>query len=164
MICIAYLEEIPAYKDDLLHAFIDNENIVTYIDSKDKEVYDPVDLIGKHIFPNPYVPDTQTEVKTYICMDIYVPRVKDKIFKDVQMVINIFSHKNMSTYKSKSRVDLINIEVDKILNGNMDFGIDAVELVSVMPYIPNTNFAGKQIIYNVPNFNQRRCKHNEHKI
>ena len=95
---MAYLEEIPIYKNELLHAFVENEKIVSYIDSKDESVTDPVDLIGLNIFPNPYVPDTQTEVKTYICIDVYVPRVKDKIFKDVQIVINIFSHKNMSTY------------------------------------------------------------------
>ena len=150
---IAYLEEIPSYKDDLLHAFIENEKIITLIGSKDENVQDPVDLIGINIFPNPYVPDTQSEVKTYLCMDIYVPHV-----------INIFSHKNMSTYKGKSRVDLLNIEVDKILNGSMDFGIDSVQLFSVMPYLPNNHFFGKQIIYTVQNFNQRRCRHNEHKI
>ena len=161
---MAYLEEIPEYKTDLLQSFINNEKIVTYIGNKDKEIQDPVDLIGINVFPFPYVPDTETEVKTYICMDIYVPRVKDMIFKDVQIVLNIFSHKEMGTYKGKSRVDLINIEVDKILNGSYDFGIDKVDLVSVMPYVPNSKFSGKQIIYNVPNFNQRRCKHNEHKV
>lgn len=161
---MAYLEEIPEYKTDLLHSFINNEKIVTYIGNKDKEIQDPVDLIGINVFPFPYVPDTETEVKTYICMDIYVPKVKDMIFKDVQIVLNIFSHKEMGTYKGKSRVDLINIEVDKILNGSYDFGIDKVDLVSVMPYVPNNKFSGKQIVYNVPNFNQRRCKHNEHKV
>ena len=161
---MAYLEEIPEYKTDLLQSFINNEKIVTYIGNKDKEIQDPVDLIGINVFPFPYVPDTETEVKTYICMDIYVPRVKDMIFKDVQIVLNIFSHKEMGTYKGKSRVDLINIEVDKILNGSYDFGIDKVDLVSVMPYVPNSKFSGKQIIYNVPNFNQRRCKHNEYKV
>ena len=161
---MAYLEEIPEYKKDLLQAFLNNEKIVTYIGNKDSSIQDPVDLIGKNVFPFPYVPDTETEVKTYICMDIYVPRVKDMIFKDVQIVIYVFSHKSMGTYKGKSRVDLINIEIDKILNGNYDFGVDKVDLVSVLPYVPNNNFSGKQIIYNVPNFNQRRCKHNEHKI
>lgn len=146
----------------MLRAFVGNENIVTYINNAN--IDDPVDLIGENIFPNPYIPDTQSEVKNYICMDIYVPRVKDMLFKDVQIVVNIFSHKNSSTYKGKSRVDLINIEVDKILNGNFDFGIDKVDLVSVMPYIPNSSFFGKQIIYTVPNFNQRRCKHNEHPL
>lgn len=146
----------------MLRAFVGNENIVTYINNAN--IDDPVDLIGENIFPNPYIPDTQSEVKNYICMDIYVPRVKDMLFKDVQIVVNIFSHKNSSTYKGKSRVDLINIEVDKILNGNFDFGIDKVDLVSVMPYIPNSSFFGKQIIYTAPNFNQRRCKHNEHPL
>lgn len=161
---MAYLEEIPEYKVDILQEFLRNENIFTYIGNKSDDIYDPVDLIGINVFPFPYVPDTETEVKTYICMDIYVPRVKDMLFKDVQIVVNIFSHKDMGTYKGKSRVDLINIEVDKILNGNYDFGIDKVDLVSVLPYIPNSKFSGKQIIYNVPNFNQRRCKHNEHKV
>lgn len=161
---MAYLEEIPEYKNDLLIAFANNADIRTYIHNLSDKVRDPVDLIGENIFPTPYIPDVQSEVKTYLCLDVYVPRVRDKIFKDVQIVINIFSHKQMSTYKNKSRVDLINIEVDKILNGNPDFGIDRAELVSVMPYIPNNNFFGKQIIYNVPNFNQRRCKHIEHKI
>lgn len=101
---------------------------------------------------------------TYICLDLYVPHVKDRIFKDVQMVVNVFSHKDHSTYKGDSRVDLINIEIDKILNGSMSFGIDAVELVSVMPYIPNNHYFGKQVVYHVPNFNQRRCRHNEHGI
>lgn len=161
---MAYLEEIPEYKVDLLQEFLKNDDIVKYIGNKSNDIYDPVDLIGENVFPFPYVPDTETEVKTYICMDIYVPRVKDMLFKDVQIVVNIFSHKDMGTYGGKSRVDLINIEVDKILNGNYDFGIDKVELVSVLPYIPNSKFSGKQIIYNVPNFNQKRCKHNEHKI
>lgn len=161
---MAYLEEIPEYKTNLLKAFVDNKNIVTYIDNQSKEIYDSADLIGVNIFPFPYIPDTQTEVMTYICLDIYVPKVRDKIIKDVQIVVNIFSHKEKSTYMGRSCVDMICIEIDKILNGNMDFGIDAADLVSVTPYTPNINHFGKQMIYNVPNFNQKRCIHNEHKI
>lgn len=148
----------------MLNAFVDSVNIVKYINNNDSSITDPADLVGINIFPTPYIPDTQSQVRNYICLDIYVPRVKDKLFKDVQIIVNIFSHKSASTYRGKSRVDLICIEIDKILNGNMDFGIDAVDLISVMPYIPNNNFFGKQIVYNVENFNQRRCKHNEHKI
>lgn len=159
---MAYLEEIPEYKSDILLTFAKNKNIMTYIGNE--KITDASDLLGENIFPNPYVPNTESEVKVYICLDIYVPRIKDKIFKDVQIVINIFSHKDKKSYKGKSRVDLLNIEVDKILNGNPDYGIDGVELVSVMPYIPNSTYFGKQIVYNVENFNQRRCKHNEHKI
>lgn len=161
---MAYLEEIPAYKEDILNAFIENKKIVEYIGNTDSDIEDPVDMIGKNIFPNPYVPDTQIVNKTYICLDIYVPRVHNKLFKDIQIVVDVFSHKGVSNYNGKSRVDLINIEIDKILNGNPEFGIDEVELISLLPYIPNKDFAGKQMIYKVPNFNQRRCRHNEHRI
>ena len=48
---MAYLEEIPEYKTDLLQAFLNNEKIVTYIGNKDKKIQDPVDLIGINVFP-----------------------------------------------------------------------------------------------------------------
>lgn len=158
---MAYLEEIPEYKDDILKTFIEKPNIVTYIDSKEAL---SIDLIGENIFPFPYVPGVQEEVKAFITMDIYVPRTRDKLIKDVQIVINVFTHKDKSLYKGKSRVDLLSIEIDKIMNGNYNFGIDAVDLVSVLPYNPGANYFGKQFIYNVQNLNQRRCRSNEHKI
>ena len=158
---MAYLEEIPEYKDDILKIFIQKENIVTYIDNKNCL---PIDLIGENIFPYPYIPQTQDEVKVYICLDIYVPRTRDKLIKDVQIVINVFAHKDKSLHKGKSRVDLLSIEIDKIMNGNYNFGIDAMELISVLPYNPNVNYYGKQFIYNSKNLNQRRCRSNEHKI
>lgn len=161
---MAYLEEIPEYKLDLLKLFVANDNIVKYIDSKDKTVEDAVDLIGKHVFPMHYIPDTETETKVYLCLDIFVPRVKDRMFKTAQIVINVFAHKDKTLVGYDSRVDMINIEIDKLLNGNMDFGIDEIELSSVSPYHPQTKFVGKQLVYNVMNFNQRRCKHNEHKV
>lgn len=158
---MAYLEEIPEYKSSILKTFISNENIITYIDNSSVI---PVDLIGENIFPFPYVPQTQDEVRMFLCVDVYVPKVRDKLLKDVQIVVNVFGHKDKSLYKGKSRIDLMAVEVDKILNGNYDFGIDAVELISVMPYCPHMNYFGKQLIYNVQHFNQRRGRGNEHKI
>lgn len=161
---MAYLEEIPVYKNAFLQALIDNQNIVTFLGNTGESVTQPADLIGVNIHPTPYIPDTPDAVMTYICFDVYVPKVKDRFYKDVQMIINIFSHKNQAPLNGKSRVDLLNIEVDKLLNGNMDYGIDAVELVSVLPYIPNNTYYGKQMIYNIPDFNQRRCRHHEHTL
>lgn len=161
---MAYLEEIPKYKDYLIHLIVENPKISVYTDNQGLES-DPSELICKNVFPYPYIPDTQTEVKTNICCDIYVPRVQDKIIKNVQIVINVFSHKDHSTYKGKTRVDLICTEIDKTLNGNQEFGIDTADLISVMPYyLAGNNYFGKQMIYNVQNFNQRRCRHNEHKF
>ena len=94
---MAYLEEIPEYKSDILLTFAKNKNIMTYIGNE--KITDASDLLGENIFPNPYVPNTESEVKVYVCLDIYVPRIKDKIFKDVQIVINIFSHKDKKRYK-----------------------------------------------------------------
>lgn len=166
---MAYLEEIPKYKNDLLYELYTNEKIIKYLDEDEIDGYD---LINKNIFPYPYIPNVETEVKTYIAFDVYVPRVQDKMFKTVQVVINLFSHKDVGTCTQiigdtcicDTIVDKLCIEIDKILNGSFDYGVDEVQLVSVMPYIPNPIFFGKTLIYNVPNFNQRRCKHNEHKI
>ncbi len=162
---MAYLEKIPDYKSNLINELVNSQNIIKYITGNSLgEYFNPDDLIGNNIFPNPYIPNAQSDAKTYICIDIYIPNVKDKYFNTIQIVVNVFSHNESTEYDGKSKVDLINIEIDKILNGNQNYGIDGVDLVSVMPYLPNDNFFGKQLIYNVQNLNQRRCKHNEHKL
>lgn len=153
-------------KKQLLQAIINNERIVDIIGNGEVAAgkFDPADLIGENVFPYPYIPETQADVKTCICFDIYAPRIEDKIFKTVQIVLNIFSHKNEKTYKNDVRVDILNVEMDKILNGNYGYGIDSVELKSVLPYCPNNNYYGKQLVYNVLKLNQKGCIHNEHKV
>lgn len=155
---MAYLENIPIYKNTLIRALIDNPKITEYIG---RIGVDPDELIGSNIYPFPYIPSTQETAKTYICCDIYVPRVQDMMFKDVQLVINVFSHKTIGTYYGKSRVDLLTSEIDKMLNGNQDYGIDAAQLKQVTPYIPNDLYFGKTMYYTALNFNQNRGQCNE---
>lgn len=159
---MAYLEEIPAYKNTLIRALIDNPKIVEYIGRTD--ITDPTDLIGQNIYPFPYVPSTQEEAKTYICCDLYVPRVYDMVHKDIQIEIRVFSHKGIGTYQGKSRVDLLSIELDKMLNGSQNYGIDAAQLKYVSPYIPNDSYFGKTLVYVSYNFNQNRGRGNEHPL
>lgn len=161
---MAYLEEIPKYKDALLRSLIANEKIIEYIGRTDIE--DPTDLIGVggNIYPYPYVPSTQEEARTYICFDIYVPSVQDMMFKDIQIAISVFSHKDVGSYQGKSRVDLIAIELDKLLNGNQDYGIDAAQLKQVSPYLPNDSYFGKTLFYRAYNLNQNRGRGNEHPL
>ena len=161
---MAYLEEIPKYKDALLRSLIANPKIVEYIGRTDLE--DPTDLVGTggNIYPYPYIPSTQDEARTYICFDVYVPSVQDMMFKDIQIAISVFSHKTIGSYQGVSRVDLLAIEIDKLINGNQDYGIDAAQLKQMSPYIPNDSNYEKTMFYRAYNLNQNRGRGNEHPI
>ena len=157
---MAYLEVIPRYKDKLFEQFTQNLTISRHT---------------SQILPYPFVPNEQTQNGTYLAFDLYVPQVRDKHLKDLQIVVNVFSHKEQICHEQnlyeqgsqeessdtqasapgENRVDLICAEIDRILNGNRDFGIDGVSLVSVLAHSPAKDYYGKQLTYAALDFNQK---------
>lgn len=138
---MAYLKEIPRYKAKLLESFTNNQ-----------ELSKP-DI---QIFPFFFVPNEQAQKGIYLTFDLYVPQIRDKNLKDIHIVVNVFSHKEHIVNGENNQVDVLCSEIDGILNGSQDFGIDHVNLVSVLSYSPAENYYGKQLIYAVLDFNQKR--------
>ncbi len=135
---MAYLEEIIRYKTKLLAQFDQNKTVSEHADQ---------------ILSYPFIPG-QTQKGTYVTFDMYVPQIRDKHLKDLQIVVNVFSH---GEHVSESnRVDLLCGEIDGMLNGSPDFGIEDVKLVSVLPYSPAENYYGKQLTYAILDFNQKK--------
>lgn len=151
---MAYLEEIMTYKQNLMYMFLQSEEITNLIDNPKSE-----SLSETNIFMYYYVPDTITTVGTYICFDVYAPRVQDRLLKNVELRIDIFSHQDsMATGLGYTRVDKLQSIIDKMLNGNKQFGIDEIELKSNVPLVVNNTHRGKTLYYQVLNFNQDKLK------
>ena len=72
------LKDIGVYKNRLLTTIMNSDDVCEVILGTG---YDKTDvdeqLIYKHIFPYLYVDDTQTEAKTYVCIEVSVPRTHD---------------------------------------------------------------------------------------
>lgn len=157
---MAYLEEVYQAKNKIITLLLNDTEIVKTIDPDFIEI--PDDLINENVYRSLYIPDAQSEAKTYICLEIEVPKIYNKLIKYLDIHIWIFSSQSISdTGNGYTRVDYIQSRIDKIMNGNYDFGIDEVGLRSSYIFRPNAKFGGKELIYRVPEFNQKRCGEND---
>lgn len=152
------LKDIGVYKNRLLTTIMSSEDVCELILGKG---YDKTDvdeqLIYKHVFPYLYVDETQTEVKTYICMEVSVPRTMDFTYKDMKVDIWCYCHKNIMKYSKKgflgTRSDILSDMVDRLLNSSNNYGIGRLKLQSCVPLNISTNYYGRHLTYGCAEFN-----------
>ena len=150
---MAYLEEIYKIKNAVIDLILESQPIIDAIDNSDGLT--GKDLIDENIYRDLYIPDTLAEAKTFICLTAYVNKVQGKLYKDVSLNFYIFTHQSiMNLNDTYTRVDCIQSEIDKIINGNFDFGIDMAGLKGSYQFRPNAKFGGVELTYNIPNLNQ----------
>lgn len=115
---------IADWKEQILSDIQNDEMILKVLGVTDDEIEDG--LMYKRLFPYSYVYETQTEVLTYICVEINIDRTNDFRFRNdlyVRPIITfrIIGHqddlriKNMNTYKN--RLDYIAELIDEKYNG-----------------------------------------------
>lgn len=152
---MAYLEEIMAVKNNIIDKLINSSSIVNAINNTSIET--PDQLIGKNIYRDLHIPsdESDAEAKTYICLGVFVKKITNEYIKYLDLHFWIFSHQNIiDTGKGYSRVDFIQSEIDKIMNGSYQFGIDKAELKGSYPFKPNILYNGVELVYRVPNLNE----------
>lgn len=150
---MAYFEEVMAVKNDIISKLINSKPIVDTINNTSIEA--PDQLIGKNIYRDLYIPDTSSEAKTYVCLGVFVTKFDGRLIKYLDLHFWIFAHQNiMDTGLGYSRVDKIQSEVDKLMNGSYQFGVDKAELKGSYKFRPNATHGGVELVYRVPNLNQ----------
>lgn len=132
-------DEIIDYKNRILRDLLHNDNellsadLVNAIDSDYIGAED--DLVYERIFPYLHIPETQTEALSYITFKVEMPRVSTKnyFFKDMVITINVIVHEGvmkMPARYSATRADYIASIINKMFNGNKNYGTVALEYVS----------------------------------
>lgn len=152
---MAYLEEVMTVKNDIINKLINSKPIVDTINNTSIEA--PDQLIGKNIYRDLYVPSDESdfEAKTYICLGVFVTKITNQLIKYLDLHFWIFTHQNiLDTGLGYSRVDKIQSEIDKIMNGSYQFGIDKAELKGSYQFRPTASYGGVELVYRVPNLNQ----------
>lgn len=149
------LNEFFDYKNKLMETLCRNENIVRLItDSKDAPVPNYT-LAYNHIYPFEYVPDTVAEGHTFICFDVDIARVSDKVYYKPALYIWVFTHKSkMRLEEGGIRTDQLAVEINKELSGSRYFGLGELELYSVGRFAPITDFQGRVMAYSATDFNR----------
>lgn len=152
------LKDIGVYKNRLITTIIKSEDICELILG---EGYDKTDvdekLTYKNIFPYLYVDETQTETKTYICIEVSVPRTYDFTYKDMKVDIWCYCHKDIMEYRKKgfsgTRSDILSDMVDRLLNSSNNYGIGRLKLQSCIPINISKTHYGRHLTYSCAEFN-----------
>ena len=149
------LKDIGLYKNRLLSLFLKSDDLVQAVAESNPEDNSD-DIVYKNIFPYLYVDETQTEVKTYLCLEVLVPSSPSREIKTVKIIIWAYCHKNCMRYSKKGfvgpRVDIIADMIERILRNSDLFGIGKVELANVDYISPANKFYGKQLIFYAHDF------------
>lgn len=141
----------PSLSRDIVYAIDEN-----YIDAEEELIY-------RNIYPYLRIPDTQTEARSYITMSVDMPKVSTKnyFFKDMVITINVIVHEEkmkMPARYSATRADYIAYLINKIFNGNKNYGNVPLEYVSDVESIILNKFFVRTLRFRCNELNTVRCK------
>jgi len=159
-----YLDQIVDYTNKVAK-YLSEDNVIAGLLTNNPNadvVNDEINLIDSQIFSYNYIPDPQTESKSYICIDTLVVSAENLKIKTMKLLVSVISHKtNMKIDSSfqligNRRDNLIRF-IDKLIRGNPNFGIGKIILQKNSPVtlisVGNENYTAKQIVYEVEDFN-----------
>lgn len=151
------LKDIGVYKNRLVSAILNSNNIIQLLLNKDTYSDEEVDdLMYTQIFPYLYVDGTQIEVLSYICLEVNVPRIPTTTIKDIQIIIWAYCHKDCMKYSKKgflgTRTDILADMVERELRDSDRFGIGKLRLTSVSHFFPNNKYYGREMRFTIPDF------------
>lgn len=151
------LKDIGLYKNRLVSALLNSDNIIKLLLNKDTYSDEEVDnLMYTQVFPYLYVDGTQIEVLSYLCLEVNIPRIPTTTIKDVQIIIWAYCHKDCMKYSKKgflgTRVDILADMVERELRDSDRFGIGKLRLTSVSHFFPNNKYYGREMRFTIPDF------------
>lgn len=166
------LSEIGVFKDRIISKLINDKNIVdVLLDHPDEDLDEAeieAELLGESgtgkegcVFKYEYVPDIQEQTKTFLCIEIVPVTTSGSTVTELYVYVFVYCSKSiMQTYHrdgcAGTRVDILISDIDKILNGNTEFGIGPLQWESGSIYKPNNPYYGRMSIYSVSVFRKER--------
>lgn len=130
----------------------------------DSKLEDGGDLENTHIFNYNKIPDTITEVSTYMTIMVHTKaRDRNRTFVTPSLEIWIYCHdKHMemdSQITKDNRCDYISMLIDNMFNGSTEYGgIGQLKLISNTEGTYNKEFLYRHLIFETIDFNDSMCE------
>lgn len=149
------LNELFDYKSEIIRILCNNKDIVRLLMDEKEPVVLNYDLAYEQIFPYEYIPDTVDEATTFICFDVDITNLVDKIYYNPVLYVWAFTYKlKLRLDDGGIRIDRLAMEINKELSGNRNFGLGELELRSVTSFSPIKDYQGRQMVYTATDFNR----------
>ncbi len=106
------------------------------------------DLVWTHYFPTEFVPDTQEQEGTFICIEVDINyNQKNSCFQDFFVYFFVCTHVNTmrNPVGSGLRCDAIAYELQNLFNDSFLLGVRSGKFIYNRPYAPNNRFRGRML-------------------
>lgn len=157
---MANLKELSAYKSRMMQAFCTSKELSPLLCVEGEDELSGKALMYSRVFPYAHVPNTVENAKSFVCFKVDAISVKSAVIKVMQITIYCISHQSLLRLPDGKglRTDEMASQVDKLMNGNTEFGLGTVELISSKEFNPITNYCGRESVYRVTDFNRDMCE------
>lgn len=126
--------ELGTYKNEILLKLVSDENIVKALGNNTPNFKDlspisnPNSLIYNNIYPYAYIPEAETDMKTYITIMFNNFKLDKTFYKVGNICFYVFSHFSlMQTNYNVLRTDYILNQIDELFNRTHDLGIGKLQ-------------------------------------
>lgn len=149
-------------KNKIIKEFINDDAIINAINPV--EIDSNEELINKYIFNFHQNPTTINDVKTFITIQVHIPRQhsRSNILVDSNVEIWILSHESHMKVDNIAKVtenrnDYLSRLIDSKLNGSSLFGVGKLKLKSNIEGSYQKDWLYRQMVFEVAEINNSLC-------
>jgi hypothetical protein len=149
------MDKLTKYKIEIIKKIINSQDIVDLILNELNSEVPNTDIINTNVFEYDYVPEIDSEAKTYVCIDGDLDATGTTTYNDITMYIYVFTHKTLMNLQDESgtRIDVLCNKIDNLLNSQMGFGMGKIIFDSCRRFVPQTDHYGRAILYRIKDLN-----------
>ena len=163
---MAHSECISNWKSVILSDLQNDKMILDTLGVTEDEIEEG--LMYNRFYPFSYIKDTQTETKTYICVEISIDKNNDrryasKIYVRPIITFHIIAHQDdnkITTYPThKTKLDALSELIDWKYNGKSIQGSNELELISNTAYDLSTIYRERIVVFRGVDLDKKICSY-----
>lgn len=147
---------IRKWKNQIMSELSQDENIIEALGLNPDE--SPDDLVWVRYYPHYYIPQTEEDVKTYVCVEIDIPERRSRygsnesdIWVHPVIIFNVLTHQedmHMNLVgESGTRMDYLAELIEEKYEGRQDFGVGVLVLKSDVAASINNTYRVRQLVF-----------------
>lgn len=152
-------KEITKYKRLVMSEILNSEDIIDAIAEPNITTDNADELINLCIFDYNRIPDIEETARTYITIQINVPRIeKGGIYRNVNVVMRVIVHNDLMNWSGfGNRMDYIAAELDDLFSDREDFGFGRMLITSNVEGSIDTKHLARTLVFNCVDTNINLC-------
>jgi len=151
---VAHLSEFTEYKKLVAKLIVNDAECVELITGKKNTPLPAASLINDQVFLYDYVDETTTEAKVFVCVEVDDGLVRGPHVQEIDLFVYVAVPTSMMNMSGEIRRDALAQRIDRLLNGNLDFGFGKLERRPGGRFVFHNSFRGRILHYRVQDWNR----------